>query len=450
MSLSVWSILVVILLLGVLVTIHELGHYWVASLLGIKAYEVSIFVGPKLFSWTHKDCEFSIRCIPFGAYVRFTEIDDNGNPVESDDPDLLVNQKRWKRLIVALAGPVMNIILAIIVLTVMYTVSPFNSLDVAPPFEGSQMAEQQYGLGDTILEINGHRVFTYLDFYYEMDTLADPLEPMTVKLRSKQSGDTYELTLTPVIGKRPMIGIVTYQGEGITYKYNGWEIADVDENQNGGNPVLKVGDYLTHVNGKSVLDEDFYSYLDTLGDGDTLHLTYVRNGEIREDDITYTTMQYTNDRGIRCYSYKVDSVKGFFMAFSYAVKMPVTVATMSVKAIGEVFRGREKVYNMVSGPVGVTTIVSDVVDDVDDPVGDKVYYVFLLLAVISIGLAFTNLLPIPGLDGIQILLIIVEMVMGRPLSKRAENVLNVVGFVMLMCLVIFALASDIIRIIIER
>ena len=82
MSLSFWSILVVILLLGVLVTIHELGHYWMARLLGIKAYEVSIFVGPKLIKWRHKDCDFSIRCIPFGAYVRFTDIDDNGDSVQ--------------------------------------------------------------------------------------------------------------------------------------------------------------------------------------------------------------------------------------------------------------------------------------------------------------------------------------------------------------------------------
>ena len=74
----------------------------------------------------------------------------------------------------------------------------------------------------------------------------------------------------------------------------------------------------------------------------------------------------------------------------------------------------------------------------------------MLSSIISMGLAFTNLLPIPGLDGVQIILIIVEMVMGRPLSKRAEGVLNAIGFVLLLALVIFAFASDIIRIIVGR
>ncbi|MBP5261459.1 MAG: RIP metalloprotease RseP [Clostridiales bacterium] len=448
MSLSIWSILVVILLLGVLVTVHELGHYWVATALGIKAYEVSIFVGPKLLKWKHNDVDFSIRCIPFGAYVRFTEIDEEGHVVESDDPKLLINQPRWKRLLVALAGPVMNVILGVLIFILMYSFTSFNSLDIARTYEGSQLASQEYTLGDRILEINGNHVFTYLDFYYELDTAASPDETVTLTLKSRETGEKYQVVLTPEISHRPMMGITTYQDT--NNKYNGWEIVDVDKNQNNGSPVLKSGDYLTHVNGKSVADEDFFDFLATLDDGDNIRLKFVRNGKEMESDCAVTTLLYTNPRGVYCFAYKVDSVSSFFQACSYAVKMPITVANVSIKSIGDVFEGKEKVYNMVSGPVGVTTAVSDVVDDVDDTVGDKIYYVVLLCAIISIGLAFTNLLPIPGLDGIQILLIVVEMVIGRPLSKKAENVLNAVGFVMLLCLVIFAFASDIIRIIVER
>ena len=88
------SIFIVIIMLGLLVTVHELGHFWVAKLLGIKAYEVSIFVGPQLFHWKGKDgVEYSIRAIPIGAYVRFTDIDEEGNVIESDDPDLLIKRR---------------------------------------------------------------------------------------------------------------------------------------------------------------------------------------------------------------------------------------------------------------------------------------------------------------------------------------------------------------------
>ena len=109
------SIIVVILMLGVLATLHELGHFWIAKLLKIKVFEVSIFVGPKLLKWKHKDVDFSLRMIPIGAYVRFSEIDQDGYVVDSKDPDLLVNQPRFKRLLVSLAGPAMNLLLGIFI-----------------------------------------------------------------------------------------------------------------------------------------------------------------------------------------------------------------------------------------------------------------------------------------------------------------------------------------------
>ncbi len=129
--------------------------------------------------------------------------------------------------------------------------------------------------------------------------------------------------------------------------------------------------------------------------------------------------------------------------------MPCTVINVSIRSIGDVFEGEEEVYNMVSGPIGMTTVVSDVVDDVDDSVTDKIMTVVQISGIISIGLMFTNLLPIPGLDGVQVILILIEMIMGHPLSKRSEGIINAVGFVLLICLVIFAFASDIIRIILE-
>ena len=129
--------------------------------------------------------------------------------------------------------------------------------------------------------------------------------------------------------------------------------------------------------------------------------------------------------------------------------MPYTVVNVSVKSIGDVFEGQEEVYNMVSGPIGMTSVVSDVVDDVDDSFMEKFVTVVQMAGIISIGLVLTNMLPIPGLDGVQVILIVVEMIMGHPMSKKAENVINVAGFVLLICLALFAFASDIIRIILE-
>ena len=273
-------------------------------------------------------------------------------------------------------------------------------------------------------------------------------DKLKVTLKSAATGKRYDVTLTPELKTRPMLGITTYKTT--DNKYNGWQILSVDENQNKGKPVLKVGDYLVKVDGKAVADEDFQDFLDNLNEGDTMKLTFVRNGVTMEKDCIKTMITYANDRGLRLIAYNVNSPDRVLRAFGYAAKIPVSVIILSYKSISDVFEGKEEVYNMVSGPVGVTTVVNDVVGDVDDDIGEKVYTLVMICGIISIGLTFTNLLPIPGLDGVQIILIVVEMVIGRRLSKKAEGVINVVGFFLLIALVLFAFASDIVRIFAER
>ena len=450
---SIWSIVTAIIMLGILVTIHELGHFWVARLLNIKAYEVSIFVGPKLLDWRRNNVEYSIRALPFGAYVRFNDFDENGNVLESDDPQLLINSPRWKRLLVALAGPFMNLLLGVVIFSILFCATGYASLNIGAVREGSQLSaflsEEQspFEIGDTILEVNGHRVLSVYDYYYEIDRGVPSTEPVTLLMRSKSTGDKYQMVLTPEVFEAPMLGVTHY--DGTDNKYNGWEIISVSEFQNNGNPVLKVGDYLIAIDGISVADEGFEEMFSNYSDGDTMRLTYVRNGETYESDCVKTFMKYTNDRGVVLFSYQVTDISTFLGAIKNAVFMPYSVITLSVKSIGEVFHGQEEVYNMVSGPIGMTTVVSDVVDDVDDSIKDKFISVVEIAGIITIGLTFTNLLPIPGLDGVQVILIIVEMIIGHELSKKSEGIITAVGYVLLIGLVIFAFASDIIRIILE-
>ena len=451
MNISIWSIITVILMLGLLVTVHELGHFWMACFLKIKAYEVSIFIGPKLFSWKRKGVDYSIRALPFGAYVRFTDFDDQGNAIESDDPELLINQKRWKRLLVAIAGPFMNAVLGVLIFAIMNCVSGYTSLNIGPVSEGTQLAaavtaDSPYQMEDRIVKVNGDRVFTYLDFFYELDNGVREDQEMVLTLRSAETHELYEITLVPELTTRPMLGI-TYSLDTIE-EYQGWEIYAVSEQQNGGNPILKEGDILRAIDGKPVIDEDFEEYFANLTEGDTMHLTFERDGEIMEEDCLKTMITVANSRGVRLIAYDIKSAKDFFGAVKTAAMMPATIGNITVRAIGDVFEGEEEVYNMVSGPVGVTSVVSEVVDDQNDTLAIKIVSVIQLAGIISIGLVFTNMLPIPGLDGVQVILIIVEMVIGHKLSKKSETVINGIGFVMLIALMIFAFASDIIRIIV--
>ena len=441
------SIIFVILMLGVLATLHELAHFWVARLLKIKVYEVSIFVGPKLLSWKHKGVDFSIRLIPVGAYVRFNEVDEEGYVVESDSPDLLVNQPRFKRLLVSLAGPLMNLVIGILIFLAMFWVMGYSTTQIGNPVTGAQTGEvaTEFTPGDTIKAINGTKVYTSFDLYFELEA-DDPGEVMTVTLKSQETGEKYNIELTPVFVKRPML-LIYANTDTSKNEYKGWFVESVDEEQNKGNPILQHGDYVTHINGKSVADDDFEKFLFSIGEQDYITVTYVRDGETNEARIVPEYVDYVTTRGIRTLNYAIDSPEHFFAALGYAAKMPAAIGNITIRGIKQIISGQEKAYNLLSGPIGITTMVNDVVSEEEDTVAEKLITLIMMSAVISIALAFSNLLPIPGLDGIQIVFIVVEMVIGHKLSDKAERRLTIAGFIVIILLLILAFISDILRII---
>ena len=448
------SILIIIVILGLLVTVHELGHFFVASWLKIKAFEVSIFVGPKLLQWKRKDVEYTIRAVPLGAYVRFSEFDEEGNVIQDDDPALLINQKRWKRLLVALAGPFMNLILGVLIFMIYFGIGGFMTLNTDAVFPQTQMYYAvsncpEYQEGDLITHVNGKRVYTFLDFGIEAGGFPRDLDVITLTLKSQTTGESYQVLVDPDPVERPMMGFV--YDPYVVNDYNGWFITQTYEDANNGDPVLKPQDYLVAINGVPVIDEEEINEVcNTLTDGETVTFTYVRDGETHEEDSvvnTLTVPKYVN-RGIFLQPHKIDSPAEFFNALKTAFKTPISIGRITVSVIQNAISGSVEPYNVVQGPVGLTASVSEVVTQEQVSTSEKAMDLVLYSAIISLGLMYSNMLPIPGLDGNQVILLLVEAIIGRPISKKTENVIAVVGFVILIGLAVFALASDIIRIVV--
>ena len=218
----------------------------------------------------------------------------------------------------------------------------------------------------------------------------------------------------------------------------GWKITSVDEQQNEGNPVLKAGDSVLSVNDVPVTDPSI-SDLVRNSKGEILNIRLIRGGEEMTLQMKATMIKSANLRGI----YLKDG-EGFFACLHEAVVFPIAFVRISIDAIAQVFTGSVPAYDVVSGPVGIASVVSDVVDDKEADSSEKIEMLLILLGGISVGLAFTNMLPIPGLDGNAIVLTVVEMVRGKKLSRKSEQIINVIGFVMIIGQVIFALVSDII------
>ena len=442
------SILVVIVMLGLMVTVHELGHYFIARLLGINAYEVSIFLGPKLIHWKNKaGVEFTIRAIPFGAYVRFSDIDDDGYIVEHPDNEKeLLNQPRFKRLLVALAGPAMNVLLSFVMFIALFAIIGVPTLELDKADEGSPLASSSYTEGDRLCDINGHSLFTPYDFNFYLNLNYEEDKPTTLGLISQKDNKRYEITLDPVFMDTRTLGI-TFDGR--KKGPDGGYMLEIVDSKATYSPELKSGDYLKKIDGVEVTYEAFADIRESYQDKDSVVMLVSRDGKDIEVTCTPEVKKVPVYPGMELKTYQVDSFANFLKACRYTVRMPVSIAMLSVKTVQAAFDQKVEAYNVVSGPVGFTENVTAIVDS-SLSVKGKALELLQISAIISMGLAFTNMLPIPGLDVNQLLLLVIEMVTGKKLSEKAEKGLTVVGFACLIVLFLFALSSDIIRIIVEH
>lgn len=427
------SIVIALLGLGILAAIHEIGHFFAAQWLGIKAEELSIFVGPALFTWKRKGVVYNIRLIPFGAYVRYVgmDVDENGE-IDTSDPDCYLNQPRWKRLLVSLAGPFMNLLLGVVIFFAFFSATGFTTTNIQAPPPNSQLAATAVQEGDQLISINGSRIFTSTDASFILQQ-TDFSKVNKMVLRNHETGETYEAVLTPTLYQRYRLNIsvnANYLGEG-------WEILQVDPKQNNGNPVLKEKDIVLSINGISVDDPAYKNVLDSGNDG-RLTLEIRRDGKEQTVEMQATLVEVPNDLGLDFLS-----GSGLVGTTRQAFLYPLSIFRVSIAGLQQAFSGAVPVNEIVTGPVGIVSMVSQQVDrsDIDNSV--KIQNLVVMAGIISVALAFSNMLPLPGLDGNALVLISVEMIRGKRISTKTESIINLIGFVILIALVIFALYSDI-------
>ncbi len=431
---NIISVIIGLLGLGILAAVHEIGHFLVAKWLGIKVEELSIFVGPSLFHWKRKGVEYNIRLIPFGAYVRFPGFEEDDNGVSN--PDSYVNQPRWKRLLVSLAGPTTNVIFGVIIFAVTFSIFGFYTPKLDKFNEGTQITKTSAVPGDRIEYLNGNRIYSDLDLNFFLSKVMNDKD-LELTLTSSDTGKLYTVTLVPEIYDRTFIGItVMTKPDG----QDGWEIINIDPTQNNNEPLLKVGDYIVSVNDAPFFDETYNKIMKENGDK-TLKITFIRDGVKQDIQLKPSVKQVSNYRGI--YTARGSGI-GDLLKESFLY--PVSIIRVSVLALQELFTGQVEVQNVLSGPVGMVMLVNQVVETPDVDNSLKVEQLLQMAGLISVGLAFSNMLPLPGLDGNALVLVTVEMIRGKKISIKTEKVINAIGFVVLIALVILAFASDILRI----
>jgi len=409
----------IIFVLGFLVLIHEAGHFLVARLCKVRVNEFSIGFGPNIWKKQGKQTKYSLRLIPLGGYVSL-----EGEDERSEQEDSYSKASIPKRMAIIVAGGTVNIVFGLLVYFILMTsIGNNTSLIVDELIPG--YAAEEYGIlpGDEIIEVNDKKIRIKSD----LDKILAECNGEELKITIKRNDNIQDILVTPTKQEYKTTGIyLKGTTEGDSTKVLTVEANSVSEKQG-----IKANDQILKINGIDVENQQQIVDLMTGAQTESIIVTIERNGDVLDIELipnigyTYYLGIYfktaENNIGNNMY-YAVYETRDFVFSIAENLKM--------------IFTGNVRADQMM-GPVGISEVVAKT-----STVEDFVY----ILALISLSLGVTNLLPFPALDGGKFVLLLIEAIRRRKLSEKTEINLQLIGFAILIMLSLYITYNDILRI----
>jgi regulator of sigma E protease len=441
------DVLWLLVLIGVMINIHELGHFWAARFFDVKVEAFSFGFGPRLFGFRRGETDYRFSLLPIGGYVKMAgELAGDGNPSSSgsaftDDPRSLPAKPRWQRLIIAFAGPFMNIVLAVAVLTGLYMVK-FQKVAEADDqavighvMPDSPAAKAGIQDGDRIVAMDGKKNPTWEDV--GMEEVTSAYRPM--HLTVDRHGKEYNTTVVPTLNERLGVGFAGWDERGEI------QLGQVEPGYPADKAGLRKGDLLVAVNGQPLHSQIKFQEITKNSDGKPIDIEYERAGQ--KHSVTVQPVFAKIDGPARWMIGVVPQQKLDFIttrlsfpdALSESVRQNEKGGMLMFEFLKGVVQRRMSAKNL-SGPIGIAQLSGDAARE-----GPSVF--FMLMATVSLQLAIINLLPIPIMDGGVIVMLLVEMVMRRDLSLNVKEAVFKLGFVTIVVILAFAIYNDISKII---
>jgi len=445
----IWNLGSFILALGILVTVHEYGHFWVARKAGVKVLRFSIGFGKPLIKWHDKyNTEYVIAAIPLGGYVKM--LDERVDDVPPNQRHLSFNSKSVQaRIAIVAAGPMANFLFAIFALAVMYMVGVQSVKPVVGSITEGSRAEQA-GLmpSQHIIKIGDDNITTWQDATFAfMSRLGEERVEVTVRDENLQTRvktlniDGWKLDQQDV-PPLTSLGIVPFRPQATL------TVAAVTKNSAAEQANLQVNDTILAVNGETISNWPQLVNVITQSANKSLQFSVKRQDSIKS--ITVTPQGRVGNNGIEQGFLGVAPVvqqwpEGYVESRSFGpldsivrgTKETWRLITLSFDMIGNLITGQVSVKNL-SGPVGIAV-----------GAGTSVSYglvAFLsFLALISVNLGVFNLLPLPVLDGGHLMYYIIELFRKKPVSEKTQEFGFKVGALLLIFLTCFALFNDVSR-----
>jgi len=444
------TILAVIFVLGVAINIHEFGHFLVAKLLGMRVDAYSFFgLGPRVWGFKIGHTDYRISAIPLGAYVKLygdeatgplEGKDDQGEPVP--ESELYELRPRWQKFLVMVGGPFMNIVLA---LAIPFTLALINGVPSNPaPIVGyikQGGAADLAGLkvGDRIVAFEGTENPTWE--HIKDDAMLIPDKEVPVEVEREGQRVSLKIKPTKVTESGQSAGMLDFAPDIGTEPV---VVGPIEPDMPAAESGLQKGDWIVSLNDKALRNsQEMKNMVGELKD-QPIKLSINRNGERKE--ITTHALFKDNEWliGIH-FDSRASSMRekvGVSGALSEAVNQNLRILRLTGKAFGQVSTGERSAGETFSGPIGIVKTISDVAANTGFE------GLLFMLMLISLNLGIFNLLPIPMLDGGQIMVLAIEgllAVFGMTLSMRVKEKIQLVGLAVILLLMVFTIFNDVSR-----
>lgn len=426
---------VVVVVLGVMIFIHELGHFMAAKWFGIRVLTFSFGLGKRLFGIKYGDTDYRLSLLPFGGYVKMAG--EEPSETHQPDPSEFQGRPRWQRFVVVVMGPTMNVLMAIVVLTGVFKfhyqrpIYEEQAARVGAIEPGSPADKAGLKPGDVIVEIAGSANPSWEDLTTKVMTSANTALPVEVG----RGNERLNLTLTPKPEGRDQIGYI-----GIA-PYEPAIFASVTPGMPAAQAGLQVGDEIVGYNGLNCYS--YPSIFEALqaGKGNEANLRIARHGQefrVRVKPV------FSEGAGGKVWRIGVEFPNDMVVrhlplprAVSASVDFTVRNSLLTFDVLGKILT-RHMSAKSLSGPIGIAQVSG---------AAYRAGFTDLLLIVafISLQLGIFNLLPIPILDGGTILLLAIESLMRRDLSLAFKERFVQIGMAFLLFLAVFVVYNDIMK-----
>ena len=406
----------IIVLLGFLIFIHELGHFTVAKLCKVKVNEFAIGFGPTILKKQGKETKYALRLIPLGGFVSM-----EGEEEASENEGSFSKASIPKKIAIVIAGATVNIIFAIIVYFILsFTSGTYISNEIKLVQEGYAASQAGLQQGEKIVEINNHKISSK----YDLDKVMKKNKGEEIELKTEKNGQEEEYKITPTEVKNRVTGI---------YLDDKCKIVTVEKGSVAQKQGIETNDTILKINGISI-DGNRNTAIEALHASSTnenIEMT-VKRGK------TEVTISLTPDVVSTYYlgielKQTEDNFTNRFINGEIQTKEFVLSIFDNLK---QLFTGKVGL-NQMMGPVGISEAVAQT---------NGFREFFEMMALISLSLGVTNLLPIPALDGGKLVLLLVEAIRKKPLKPETEMNIQILGIAIILTIFLLVTYNDILRI----